>query len=248
MYDESDFDGLVDSYGSQDSLPSNFDFKNFDFTPNLLNLPDMAAQPMQQPIDMGSVNLGSASASPLSSVDQAYLNQLNYGNEGINYPTTASTQGSGGSPVGSSKEMGVMDYAKEYGPHLLSPNPLASILISKLSSLLGESIGGKEGELSQTAASSLLRGASPQQALANTALSEAANQTHQGVSSLLPKSENPSLAEDYLNKAAPNLGSTLITALLTGNAGSLSPMLKNTLLNTGKGMATDKVFGSLTGD
>lgn len=236
MDDQNDFDGILDSYGGQAAPPSNFDFSTFDFTPNVLNIPDLA------PIDINSVNMGipqqidwgsldnGPGAMPLSSVDQAYLNQLN------------------GGALSAPVEKGFIDYAKEYGPYLMAPNPLAAILINKLSSVVGDAIGGKEGELAQTGASSLLSGATPQQALVNTALSEAGNQTAQGISSLLPKSENPSLAEEYINRAAPNVGAQLVTALLTGNSGSLAPMVKNALLNTGKGMAANKVFGSLTGD
>jgi len=56
------------------------------------------------------------------------------------------------------------------------------------------------------------------------------------------------LAQQFLNRAAPNVGSQLVTALLTGNAGSLAPMVRNALLGTGKSMVGNKVFGSLTGD
>jgi hypothetical protein len=232
MNEEYNFDDVLDSYGGQDQMPSNFDFGSMDFTPNLFNLPDMApANYAMPPIDMSQYNFGSLDAGPgamqLSSVDQAILNQLN-----------------GGMPA----EKGFMDYAKEYGPYLLSPNPLAAILINKLSSAVGDSIGGKEGQLAQTGTSSLLSGATPQQALVNTALSEVGGRTAEGISSLLPKNENPSLAEEYLSKAAPNVGAQLITALLTGNSGSLAPMVRNALLSTGKGMAANKVFGSLTGD
>jgi len=233
MYDDNDFDGMLDSYGGQDQAPVNFG--DFDFTPNLLNLPDMAPvnyapQAMPQmdmgPIDWGSLDAGPG-AIPLAPIDQANLNQLN-----------------GGAPA----EKSVLDYAKEYGPYLMSPNPLAAILVNKLSGLVGDYIGGKEGQLAQTGTSSLLSGASPREALINTALSEAGGQASQGISSLLPQSENPSLAEEFINRAAPNVGANLVTALLTGNAGSLAPMVRNALLNTGKGMARDKVFGSLTGD
>jgi hypothetical protein len=230
--DDYNFDDMLDSYGGQDQMPSNFDFSNMDFTPNLLNLPDMApANYAVPPIDMSQYGFGSMDMGPgattLSSVDQAYLNQLN-----------------GSMP----KEKGFADYAKEYGPYLMSPNPLAAILINKLSGIVGDSIGGKEGQLAQTGTSSLLSGATPQQALANTALSEIGGKTSEGISSLLPRSENPSFAEEYLNKAAPNVGAQLVTALLTGNSGSLAPMVRNALLSTGKGMAANKVFGSLTGD
>ena len=232
MDEEYNFDSMLDSYGGQEEMPSNFDFGRMDFTPNLLNLPDMApVNYAMPPIDMSQYGFGSMDMGPgattLSSVDQAYLNQLN-----------------GGMP----KEKGFVDYAKEYGPYLMSPNPLAAILINKLSGLVGDSIGGKEGQLAQTGTSSLLSGATPQQALINTALSEAGGRTAEGISSLLPKNENPSLAQEYLSKAAPNVGAQLITALLTGNTGSLAPMVRNSLLGTGKGMATNKVFGSLTGD
>ena len=230
--DDYNFDDMLDSYGGQDQMPANFDFSNMDFTPNLLNLPDMApANYAAPPIDMSQYGFGSMDMGPgatqLSSVDQAYLNQLN-----------------GSMP----KEKGFADYAKEYGPYLMSPNPLAAILINKLSGLVGDSIGGREGQMAQTGTSSLLSGATPQQALANTALSEVGGRTAEGISSLLPKSENPSLAEEYLNKAAPNVGAQLITALLTGNTGSLAPMVRNSLLGTGKNMAANRVFGSLTGD
>jgi hypothetical protein len=232
MNEEYSFDDMLDSYGGQETMPSNFDFGSMDFTPNLLNLPDMApVNYAMPPVDMGQYNFGSLDAGPaampLSSVDQAYLNQLN-----------------GSMPA----EKGFMDYAKEYGPYLMSPNPLAAILINKLSGLVGDSIGGKEGQLAQTGTSSLLSGANPQQALVNTALSEVGGRTAEGISSLLPKSENPSLVEEYLNKAAPNVGAQLVTALLTGNKGSLAPMVRNALLGTGKSMAGNKVFGSLTGD
>ncbi len=232
MNEEYSFDDMLDSYGGQDQMPSNFDFGNMDFTPNLLNLPDMAPVNYAMPtVDMSQYDFGSLDAGPaampLSSVDQAYLNQLN-----------------GSMPA----EKGFMDYAKEYGPYLLSPNPLASILINKLSGVVGDAIGGKEGQLAETGTSSLLSGASPKQALINTALSEAGGRTAEGISSLLPRSENPSLAEEFLNRAAPNVGAQLVTALLTGNTGSLAPMVRNSLLGTGKNMAANKVFGSLTGD
>jgi hypothetical protein len=223
---------MLDSYGGQDQMPSNFDFSSMDFTPNLLNLPEMApVNYAMPPVDMsqysfGSLDMGPA-AMPLSSVDQAYLNQLN-----------------GGAPA----EKTFKDYAKEYGPYLMSPNPLAAILINKLSGLVGDSIGGKEGQLAQTGTANLLGGATPQQALINTALSEAGGRTSEGISSLLPKSNDPSMVEEYLSKAAPNVGAQLVTALLTGNSGSLAPMVRNALLGTGKSMATNKVFGSLTGD
>jgi hypothetical protein len=232
MNEEYSFDDMLDSYGGQETMPSNFDFGSMDFTPNLLNLPDMApVNYAMPPVDMGQYNFGSLDAGPaampLSSVDQAYLNQLN-----------------GSMPA----EKGFMDYAKKYGPYLMSPNPLAAILIDKLSGMVGDSIGGKEGQLAETGTSSLLSGASPKQALINTALSEAGGRAAEGISSLLPKSDNPSVVEEYLSKAAPNVGAQLVTALLTGNTGSLAPMVRNSLLGTGKGMAANKVFGSLTGD
>jgi len=232
MNEEYNFDDMLDSYGGQDQMPSNFDFGSMDFTPNLLNLPDMApANYAAPPIDMSQYGFGSMDMGPgatqLSSVDQAYLNQLN-----------------GSMPA----QKGFMDYAKEYGPYLMSPNPLAAILIDKLSGVVGNAIGGKEGQLAQTGTSNLLSGATPQQALVNTALSEVGGRTSEGISSLLPKSENPSLVEEYLSKAAPNVGAQLVTALLTGNTGSLAPMVRNSLLGTGKNMAANRVFGSLTGD
>jgi hypothetical protein len=232
MNEEYNFDDMLDSYGGQETMPSNFDFGSMDFTPNLLNLPDMAPVNYAMPtVDMSQYNFGSLDAGPaatqLSSVDQAYLNQLN-----------------GSMPA----QKGFMDYAKEYGPYLMSPNPLAAILINKLSGVVGDAIGGKEGQLAETGTSSLLIGASPKQALINTALSEAGGRTAEGISSLLPRSENPSLAEEFLNRAAPNVGSQLVTALLTGNTGSLAPMVRNSLLGTGKNMAANRVFGSLTGD
>ncbi len=232
MNEEYNFDDMLDSYGGQETMPSNFDFGSMDFTPNLLNLPDMAPVNYAMPtVDMSQYNFGSLDAGPaatqLSSVDQAYLNQLN-----------------GSMPA----QKGFMDYAKEYGPYLLSPNPLASILINKLSGVVGDAIGGKEGQLAETGTSSLLSGASPKQALINTALSEAGGRTAEGISSLLPRSENPSLAEEFLNRAAPHVGAQLVTALLTGNTGSLAPMVRNSLLGTGKNMAANRVFGSLTGD
>ena len=232
MDEEYNFDSMLDSYGGQEEMPSNFDFGSMDFTPNLLNLPEMApVNYAMPPVDMSQYSFGSMDMGPgattLSSVDQAYLNQLN-----------------GGMP----KEKGFVDYAKEYGPYLMSPNPLAAILINKLSGLVGDSIGGKEGQLAQTGTSNLLSGSTLPQALLNTAVSEAGGRTAEGISSLLPKNENPSLAQEYLSKAAPNVGAQLITALLTGNTGSLAPMVRNSLLGTGKSMATNKVFGSLTGD
>jgi len=232
MNEEYNFDDMLDSYSGQEAMPFNFDFGSMDFTPNLLNLPEMAPVNYAMPtVDMSQYNFGSLDAGPaatqLSSVDQAYLNQLN-----------------GSMPA----EKGFMDYAKEYGPYLLSPNLLASILINKLSGLVGDSIGGKEGQLAQTGTSSLLSGATPQQALINTALSEVGGRTAEGISSLLPRSENPSLVEEYLSKAAPNVGAQLVAALLTGNTGSLAPMVRNSLLGTGKSMVGNKVFGSLTGD
>ena len=232
MDEEYNFDDMLDSYGGQEEMPSNFDFGSMDFTPNLLNLPEMApVNYAMPPVDMSQYSFGSMDMGPgattLSSVDQAYLNQLN-----------------GGMP----KEKGFVDYAKEYGPYLMSPNPLAAILINKLSGLVGDSIGGKEGQLAQTGTSNLLSGSTLPQALLNTAVSEAGGRTAEGISSLLPKNENPSLAQEYLSKAAPNVGAQLITALLTGNTGSLAPMVRNSLLGTGKSMAGNKVFGSLTGD
>jgi hypothetical protein len=232
MDDEYSFDDMLDSYGGQDQMPSNFDFGSFDFGPGAFNLPDLSQVNYgPQSFDMGPIDFGSLDAGPgsmqLSGADQANLNKLN-----------------SGAPA----EKGFMDYAKEYGPYLMAPNPLAAILINKLSGIVGDSIGGKEGQLAQTGTSSLLSGATPQQALANTALSEIGGRTSEGISSLLPRSENPSFAEEYLNKAAPNVGAQLVTALLTGNGGSLAPMVRNALLSTGKGMVGNKVFGSLTGD
>jgi hypothetical protein len=146
-------------------------------------------------------------------------------------------------------EKGMLDYAKEYGPYLLAPNPLAAILVNKLSGAASDYFGGgTAGNLASAGTSSLLNGATPQQALTNAAMSELGNQTSQGISSLMPQGEDQSLAQQFLNRAAPNVGSQLVTALLTGNAGSLAPMVRSALLNTGKGMATNKVFGSLTGD
>jgi hypothetical protein len=146
-------------------------------------------------------------------------------------------------------EKGMLDYAKEYGPYLLAPNPLAAILVNKLSGAASDYFGGgTAGNLASAGTSSLLNGATPQQALTNAAMSELGNQTSQGISSLMPQGEDQSLAQQFLNRAAPNVGSQLVTALLTGNAGSLAPMVRSALLNTGKGMVTNKVFGSLTGD
>ena len=232
MNEEYSFDDMLDSYGGQESMPSNFDFGSFDFGPGAFDLPDLSQVNYgPQSFDMGSIDFGSLDAGPaampLSSADQAILNQFN---------------------VSMPPEKGFMDYAKEYGPYLLSPNPLASILINKLSGMVGDSIGGKEGQLAQTGTANLLSGSTPQQALANTLLSEVGGQTSQGISSLLPKSDNPSLAQEFLNRAAPNVGAQLVTALLTGNTGSLAPMVRNSLLGTGKSMVGNKVFGSLTGD
>lgn len=242
MGDEFDFDGVVDNLGSYDQgvAPTMPNFGSFDFGPGLFNvadfqaptagytMPPMAMPPMP-PVDFGSMYAGPA-ASQLSSVDQAYLNQLN----GEYSPTP---------------QKGILDYAKEYGPYLMSPNPLAAILINKLAEAAGNYAGGgTQGNLASSGTASLLSGASPQQALANAALSEVGNQASQGISSLMPKSENPSVFEEYLNKAAPNVGAQALTALLTGNSGSLAPLIKNALVGTGKNMAANKMFGALTGD
>jgi len=247
MGDEFDFDGVVDNLGSYDQgvAPTMPNFGSFDFGPGLFNvadfqiptagytmpaMPPMDMPPMAMPpVDFGSMDAGPA-ASQLSSVDQAYLNQLN----GDYSPTP---------------QKGFMDYAKEYGPYLMSPNPLAAILINKLAEAAGNYAGGgTQGNLASSGTASLLSGASPQQALKNAALSELGGQTSQGISSLMPKSENPSVFEEYLNKAAPNVGAQALTALLTGNSGSLAPLIKNALVGTGKNMATNRVFGALTGD
>lgn len=244
MGDEFDFDGVVDNLGSYDQgvAPTMPSFGSFDFGPGLFNVADFqlptSAYAMPQmampPMAMPPVNFGSMDAGPaptqLSSVDQAYLNQLN----GEYLPTP---------------QKGILDYAKEYGPYLMSPNPLAAILINKLAEAAGNYVGGGiPGNLASSGTSSLLSGASPQQALTNAALSELGNQTSQGISSLMPRSENPSLGEEFLNKAAPNIGAQALTALLTGNSGSLAPLIRNALIGTGKNMATNKVFGALTGD
>jgi hypothetical protein len=244
MGDEFDFDGVVDNLGSYDQgvAPTMPNFGSFDFGPGLFNvadfqtptagytmpaMPPMAMPPMAMPpVDFGSMDAGPA----LSSIDQAYLNQLN----GEYSPTP---------------QRGFLDYAKEYAPYLMSPNPLAAILINKLAEAAGNYAGGgTQGNLVSSGTSSLLSGASPQQALTNAALSELGSQTSQGISSLMPRSENPSLGEEFLNKAAPNVGAQALTALLTGNSGSLAPLIRNALIGTGKNMATNKVFGALTGD
>ena len=53
MDEEYNFDDMLDSYGGQETMPSNFDFGSMDFTPNLLNLPEMApVNYAMPPIDM----------------------------------------------------------------------------------------------------------------------------------------------------------------------------------------------------
>lgn len=236
MDNEYDFDEMLGSLesGGQNTPPSNFDIGSLDFGPgafDISNFQTPSNYSFNQPINLNNFDWGSLDAGPgavsLTPADQVNLNKLN-----------------GGEPP----EKGFVDYAKEYGPYLMSPNPLAAILINKLSSAVGDYIGGKEGQLAQTGTSSLLSGATPSQALTNTVLSEFGNQTSQGISSLLPKDENPSLAQEYLNRVIPNIGAQFATSLLTGNTGALIPMIKSSLLGSAKNLTGNKVLTSLTGD
>ena len=228
MDDDFDFDGFLGSLDmpSYEESPS-FQSESIDFG-SLLNdvsMPSFAAPDFTA-----------------SALDANYFQPASYFPDENFLSANAAPQTA---PAGK----GVMDYAKEFGPYLLAPNPLAAILINKFSGAAGDYFGGgTAGNLASAGTSSLLSGATPQQALANAALSEVGNQTSQGISSLMPQGENQSLAQQFLNRAAPNVGSQLVTALLTGNTGSLAPMVRSALINTGKGMAADKVFGSLTGD
>lgn len=223
MDNEYDFDEMLGSLdlGGQNTPPSNFDIGSLDFGPGAFDISNFQAPSnysLNQPIDFGNFDWGSMDAGP------------------------AATQ------IDMPKEKSFGDYAKEYGPYLMSPNPLAAILINKLSGSVGDYIGGKEGQLAQTGTSSLLSGATPSQALTNTVLSEFGNQTSQGISSLLPKNENPSLAQEYLNQVIPNIGAQVATSLLTGNTGALIPMIKSSLLGSAKNLTGNKVLTSLTGD
>ena len=228
MNEDFDFDGFLGSLDMPDygEAPS-FQSQNMDFG-SLLNdvaMPSFTAPDFTTP-----------------ALDANYFQPANY------FPDE-NFLSANAAPQVAPTEKGVLDYAKEYGPYLLAPNPLAAILINKLSGAAGDYFGGgTAGNLASTGTSSLLSGATPQQALANAALSEVGNQTSQGISSLMPQGEGQSLAQEFLNRAAPNVGSQLVTALLTGNTGSLAPIVRSALLNTGKGMAANKVFGSLTGD
>ena len=228
MDEDFDFDGFLGSLDMPDygEAPS-FQSQNMDFG-SLLN--DVAMPSFTAP-DFTTTAL-----------DANYFQPANYFPDENFLSVNAA-------PQVAPAEKGMLDYAKEYGPYLLAPNPLAAILINKLSGAAGDYFGGgTAGNLASTGTSSLLSGASPQQALVNAAMSEVGNQTSQGISSLMPQGENQGLVQEYLNRAAPNVGSQLVTALLTGNAGSLAPMVRNALLGTGKSMVGNKVFGSLTGD
>jgi len=228
MDEDFDFDGFLGSLDMPDygEAPS-FQSQNMDFNSlfNDVSMPSFTAPDFTAP-----------------AFDTNYFQPANYfPDENFLNANTA--------PQVAPAEKGMLDYAKEYGPYLLAPNPLAAILINKLSGAAGNYFGGgTAGNLASTGTSSLLSGATPQQALVNAAMSEVGNQTSQGISSLMPKGEDQSLAQQFLNRAAPNVGSQLVTALLTGNAGSLAPMVRNALLGTGKSMVGNKVFGSLTGD
>jgi hypothetical protein len=228
MDEDFDFDGFLGSLDMPDygEAPS-FQSQNMDFSSlfNDVSMPSFTAPDFTTP-----------------ALEDNYFQPSNYFPDENFLSANAAPQTA---PAG----RGVMDYAKEFGPYLLAPNPLAAILINKLSGAAGDYFGGGTvGNLASAGTSSLLSGATPQQALANAALSEAGNQTSQGISSLMPQGENQSLAQQFLNRAAPNVGTQLVTALLTGNSGSLAPLIRNSLLSTGKSMAADKVFGSLTGD
>ena len=228
MDEDFDFDGFLGSLDMPDygEAPS-FQSQNMDFG-SLLNdvaMPSFAAPDFTTP-----------------ALDANYFQPANY------FPDE-NFLSANAAPQVAPAEKGMLDYAKEYGPYLLAPNPLAAILVNKLSGMAGDYFGGgTAGNLASTGTSSLLSGASPQQALLNAAMSEVGNQTSKGISSLMPQGENQGLVQEYLNRAAPNVGSQLVTALLTGNAGSLAPMVRNALLGTGKSMVGNKVFGSLTGD
>jgi hypothetical protein len=231
MDDDFDFDGFLGSLDMPDygEVPS-FQSQNMDFSSLFddVSMPSFTAPDFSTP-----------------ALDTNYFQPANYFPDENFLNANAAPQVAPAAPA----EKGMLDYAKEYGPYLLAPNPLAAILINKLSGAAGDYFGGgTAGNLASTGTSSLLSGATPQQALANAALSEVGSQTSQGISSLMPQGEDQSLAQQFLNRAAPNVGSQLVTALLTGNAGSLAPMVRSALLNTGKGMAANKVFGSLTGD
>lgn len=224
---------------------------DFDGLFGSLDMPDFGEAPSFQSQNMDFSSLFGNAASPSFTAPDLTTTALdtNYFQPSVSYLPDENFLNANAAAQTAPAEKGVLDYAKEYGPYLLAPNPLAAILVNKLSSAAGDYFGGgTAGNLASSGTSSLLSGATPQQALTNAALSEISNQTSQGISSLLPQSDNPSLAQEYLNRAAPNVGAQLVTALLTGNAGSLAPMVKSALLNTGKGMATNKVFGSLTGD
>jgi len=228
MDDDFDFDGFLGSLDMPDygEVPS-FQSQNMDFSSlfNDVSMPSFTAPDFTAP-----------------ALDANYFQPANY------FPDE-NFLNANAAPQVAPTEKGFIDYAKEYGPYLLAPNPLAAILVNKLSGMAGDYFGGgTAGNLASTGTSSLLSGATPQQALVNAAMSEVGNQTSQGISSLMPQGENQSLAQQFLNRAAPNVGSQLVTALLTGNTGSLAPMVRSALLNTGKGMAANKVFGSLTGD
>jgi hypothetical protein len=228
MDDDFDFDGFLGGLDMPDygEAPS-FQSQNMDFSSlfNDVSMPSFTAPEFTTP-----------------ALDTNYFQPANYFPDENFLSANAASQAA---PA----EKGILDYAKKYGPYLLAPNPLAAILVNKLSGMAGDYFGGgAAGNLASTGTSSLLSGSTPQQALANTVLSEIGGRTSEGISSLLPRSENPSFAEEYLNKAAPNVGAQLVTALLSGNAGSLAPMVRNALLGSGKDMVRKKVFGSLTGD
>jgi hypothetical protein len=228
MDEDFDFDGFLGSLDMPDygEAPS-FQSQNMDFNSlfNDVSMPSFTAPDFTAP-----------------AFDTNYFQPANY------FPDE-NFLSANAAPQVAPAEKGMLDYAKEYGPYLLAPNPLAAILLNKLSGAAGDYFGGgTAGNLASTGTSSLLSGATPQQALVNAAMSEVGNQTSQGISSLMPKGEDQSLAQQFLNRAAPNVGSQLVTALLTGNAGSLAPMVRNALLGTGKSMVGNKVFGSLTGD
>lgn len=238
MNDDFDFDGFLGSLDMPDygETPS-FQSQNMDFS-SLLN-----------DVSMPSFTVPDFSMPSFTAPDfSTPVLEANYF-QPTNYFPDENFLSANAAPQLAPTTRGMLDYAKEYGPYLLAPNPLAAILINKLSNAAGDYFGGgTAGNLASTGTSSLLSGATPQQALVNAVMSEVGSQTSQGISSLMPQDESQSLAQQFLNKAAPNVGSQLVTALLTGNKGSLAPIVRNALLGTGRNMATKKVFGSITGD
>ena len=135
MDEDFDFDGFLGSLDMPDygEAPS-FQSQNMDFG-SLLNdvaMPSFTAPDFTTP-----------------ALDANYFQPANY------FPDE-NFLSANAAPQVAPTEKGVLDYAKEYGPYLLAPNPLAAILVNKLSGMAGDYFGGgTAGNLASTGTSSL---------------------------------------------------------------------------------------------